>query len=68
MYINVSKVETKLNKVHSNRHAKKQKKGDEIWDELLKSPESKILLAQMAEQAKRDFKDGKFKIGGFDNK
>ncbi len=61
----LAKEETKSNKIHTNGHAKRQKSGDEIWDELLASPESKKLLLQMAEEAKKEFREGKCEPGGF---
>ncbi len=61
----LSKVETKSNKVHTNGHAIKQKSGDEIWDELLESPESINFLRKMKEKVRKDIANGDVEEGGF---
>jgi hypothetical protein len=44
---------------------KKRKTGDEIWEELLATPESQTLLRLMADEALKEHKEGKTTEGGF---
>lgn len=43
----------------------KRKNGDEIWDELLVTPESKALLKTLSEKAHQDYLNGNIEPGGF---
>ncbi len=45
--------------------AKKRKTGDEIWEELLATPESQVLLRLMADEALKEYNEGKTTEGGF---
>jgi hypothetical protein len=45
--------------------AKTTKSGDEIWDELLASPESDAFLKKLSAQAHQDYLDGNVEPGGF---
>ena len=44
---------------------KKRKTGDEIWDELLATPESHVLLRLMADEALKEHQEDKTTEGGF---
>lgn len=58
---------------HSKRKAeatrsvpsKRRKNGDEIWDELLATLESKEFLKKLAAKAQQDYLDGNVERGGF---
>ncbi len=43
----------------------KRKTSDEIWDTLLQTQESKLLLDLMGEEALKEFKEGKAENGGW---
>jgi len=44
---------------------KKRKTSEEIWDELLASSESDILLELMGNEAEKEYNEGKTEIGGW---
>lgn len=44
---------------------KKRKNGDEIWDELLATPESDAFLKSLSEKAHEDYLSGNTEPGGF---
>ena len=44
---------------------KKRKNGDEIWDELLATSESKAFLKTLSEKAHQDYLNGNVELGGF---
>ena len=46
---------------------KKRRTADEIWEDLLNTPESDILLKLLSEQASKDYKEGRTTKGGFDD-
>jgi hypothetical protein len=48
-----------------SKTAKKPKNGDEIWDELLATPESDAFLKALSEQVHEDYLSGNTEPGGF---
>lgn len=52
-------------KAKPSKKEKKRKNGDEIWDELLATPESEAFLKSLSEKAHQDYLSGNTEPGGF---
>lgn len=59
------KTTIKLQKAVSPSKAKNRKNGDEIWDELLATPESEAFLTLMIAEVRQEEAEGKLIEGGW---